>query len=493
MPNLEDILTEQELEAIANGREDDLPEETLIKIANLPPEPNTASQGTEKKEGVGSYLANLLGTYGNAATAGLVNPVAAGASALIDEGLQLGGVTPERSIGESYKYFNKKQKERLGEFQKENPGTTLLTDIAGVISPGGVASRSTALGKGLVKGSGLAKKLPFLQNLLGGGLGNAAFGQVAAEGDTPLGDRAEDALKDFILGGAFEGVGDLFAKAPAGAEKVGSRLYNSILKRPKKVIIEEGKKGKDLAKELYDRGLIGGLKRLGNKADEGLSKSEETLQKLLNASDGAVPQSKVIDEIAGLKSNYEGVLDSSDELAKIDEVVKSLDGAESIPIAEANKVKRRIYDLIQNRGYKGSNPLPVKTDIKKAQARGLKKGIEEVVPEAAGLNKELSVFGRLKDAIEDQSASGQRGNLVKTLSLLGSGALGAGVGFGSKDPTLGALATLGALSFGTPLGKTLSAQTLKQLSSLLPKTQQGVRELGPVITYLTSKPQTQQQ
>jgi len=221
------------------------------------------STGEKVKPRGASYLANLLARYGNSLTANLVNPVAAGVSSVVDEGLQAADVIPERSIGEAYKYYTKAQKDRAAQFQKDYPSDATTADIAGLVTPGGAMSQAAKVGQKAATaaklggaGAGILSKAA--EGLVRGGVANALYGQVAADGNTPLADRGINAGIDFAAGGLPD------AALSGGARTISKASeYLSDKKIPQKIyswatgLGKEGGKNTDMVDILLKEGAVG--------------------------------------------------------------------------------------------------------------------------------------------------------------------------------------------------------------------------------------------
>lgn len=472
---------------------------------------------------------------------------------------------------------------------------------------------------------------------IGGGTGNALFSALndttAVSNDETVKEKVMKYLKDFGIGGVLGAAGPILssageAVAPALKER-GVKLIKKALDRPKKVIENEISKGKLLEEELYDRGVIGTLKGMGQGSAEEIAANENKLQNLLEQAqtvEGLIPQKRMVSpkefipekkvaklifratenpEAGTQLAPYEGAfvktgqgslmpfseakaranaafsyapeaeayaqgravptakkienlsrdfntnkptgfiseVDSTPKLhgdvaypknfrvtksgatineptqlrggsvveelkpgvvknfiknqiiseelkklkneimpggkimpgredvaKKIDQYISKFKNQELTP-KSANQMKRKYYADNERQYLKDAAAIN-KAEIEKSTASGLRKAIEEKVPAAAAVNKELSFYGRLKDAVDDLQTRGDKKKLLNLQNLTGVGAAGStgALSYFMQDP-LYALAGSGLLGVGkaatTALGRTTRAQLLKQIPEIL--------------------------
>lgn len=360
---------------------------------------------------------------------------------------------------ESLKSGYGQTKSGVGKAIAENPEAALAGQIVASIPQ--YASGMGALGAG-AKGVGIGGKA-LRSMLVSPAVGQAGrgfeFDPMATAIETIAGPAGE-----FIQGG----VQKVAEFAKPYAKKAGTRILESIFKTPKIDI----KAGKGIGGEIYERGIgpktRGGFERLAKK---GIETQEDILQSTLKEVTEPVAPKVMADEIAGLKKTYEGISGTKTQLAEIDQEVADvlLRHPESIPASEANVLKRKIYSLLGDVAYKRQNIPAVTTGIQKAQAKGLRKGIEAAAEKTlpglgekvAATNKELAFFGRMKDRLADIEAGKQGKDLMKLMPFLTSAALGAGGGYGEGTKTGIAGAAL-PLLLGTPYGKSLGVAAMRQ-------------------------------
>lgn len=129
-------------------------------------------------------------------------------------------------------------------------------------------------------------------------------------------------------------------------------------------------------------------------------------------------------EIRAEAPHYEGMVGKGGAQRQLERLASEAERMDLTP-ARANRVKRQIYEELEDTYKKTRAPKTPAIRGLKAQARGLKKEIERVVPEAEGLNKELQAYGRFKDALNRQESFKQAMMSKATLSqALASAALG---------------------------------------------------------------------
>lgn len=341
-------------------------------------------------------------------------------------------------------------------------------------------------GMGALKAIGPAKGfLGVLNNIAKGATVNAAIGQGS---DIEHGVNPDRVPLDLALGGAGEALSALAPKVNAGGKWLMNKALG-VTKTEAKNAIAAGKE--TLGSQVYERTAMphtrAGYEKI---AEKGLDKSEEALQTLLANAENGVPASKMAEAVKGLRKRYEGaggvnIAGFENELKTIDDAVKLLSKQKNVILtaAEANSIKRKIYSIIQDKGYKASAPLPAKTNVLKTQARSLRQGIEEAAgskgSEVASVNKDLAYYGKLKDRTADLAANSKSGNLVSKLAMTGlASAAGGGAGYagGGKE---GAIAgTLLPLALGTPIGGSAGAMGMKMIAKFL----ENSRFLAPFIS-----------
>ncbi len=187
----------------------------------------------------GRKVTSGLSQFSRGATANLVDPVSAGISTAIGEGLQLAGVVPDTPISETYDWFRKNQQDDEDKFSRENPGLSAGLELAGLFAPGGALARTAGVGtkaSSKILPGALEKGTPFLKNMLArairGGVASGGFGLLNPE--TPLEDLPEEVLMGAALdpafgvaGKAIKGLGKGFDFALEKTPVAGS-LYKGI-------------------------------------------------------------------------------------------------------------------------------------------------------------------------------------------------------------------------------------------------------------------------
>lgn len=130
---------------------------------------------------------------------------------------------------------------------------------------------------------------------------------------------------------------------------------------------------------------------------------------------------------------------AKDQAKAIEGVLDDL--PEEMTLQEANEIKRNLYAELRDVSYKLDAKLSTKAGAMKQIARGLKKEIETATGDAGvrEINKKLSIYGRLEDAVVDQMARSMKNNGISlTDAILAAG------GVGSMNPVAfaGVLATI---------------------------------------------------
>jgi len=406
----------------------------------------------------------------------------------------------------SYENILGKQEDRLAQLRQESPVSAIIGDIAGYAAPGGAFSRLYgAAGKGLSSlGLGGGVAIPAAIGPGGIGAGAKALGQEGAGAllKTALATTGAQQIEDFdpsqipeqlaygaggeVLG---RGVGKLL-ELPAAAlkgplKKAGTRLYESVLKRPKKILEQEARRGKVLGEELLEQGVTGTKKGLMRKAKETLKSQEDRLQNVLESTDKPVDPEDIVSAMRPLKGRYNrpGI----DEVRKASRIQDEIDDILTYPkdlsAKEANIIKREIYKDIPKAWDKDFNAFS--EGLQKAKARGFRKAIEKAAggrgKEVASINKQLGVMSRFKEAMEGQQALTTRKNFISPVDLLMGSLAGGGAYLGSPgdDKTTKTIMAMAGFGLGrSPLVKTKIAQLLQRIPGAI---QGASRPIGPAI------------
>ena len=160
----------------------------------------------------------------------------------------------------------------------------------------------------------------------------------------------------------------------------------------------------------------------------------------------------IVDELRNLKEQFQGQPNRVGELKRIDRMIEQYAKETPLTFSDANEVKRGIYRRNANAYSRDINPI--KTEIDTSVARGIKKGIEEKIPEAGTLNRELGFYKQLSDLLEKKAARAERGGGSLNLKdLVGSTAAGAVLG-----PQAGGAAYLASMLRENPLVATMMAK-----------------------------------
>jgi len=335
---------------------------------------------------------------------------------------------------------------------------------------GGVGLGPAAAGEaGAVGGSagaGAKKGVELMKAVLRGGTAGAGVGQLS-------GSEAKDAPMDAALGAGFEAIlpalGIVLPWAGQKMRDVAPSIVNKMLNVPIKDLVA----GKNLGKEVVERGIVGTERGLAKRAASKLNENDELLQGLLEkasipkkpgidvtsgivediaASPNQLDNKFIVEELRKNKGQFQGQPNRAGEFKRVERMIEQYAKETPLTFAEANEVKRGIYRRNANAYSRDINP--VKTEIDTSVARGIKKGIEAKIPEAKKINEELSFYGRLSDALEKKAAKAEKGGGgVNLKDLVGSTAAGAILG-----PQAGGAAFLASLLRENPLVATIMAQ-----------------------------------
>lgn len=266
---------------------------------------------------------------------------------------------------------------------------------------------------------------------------NAALGGAFGAASGLEKNRNASGVVGSTVGGALvgAGVGTLGLFAKAAKNFISKQVPESIMNIAVKPALQDLKKnvrfGSDtLGKQLLEEGVKGGPRKLLEIADARSKEFENQLQSVLNSPgleearitrDQIVPYVK---ELTRLNSNVPGM---QGEVQRIKNVVDSV--PESMTLAEANQMKRDIYEKLRDVSYKLDAKLTTKSDALKQIAKGLKTEIENTVGGTVvrDINQKLSIYGRLENSMVDQLAREMKNNkvgLTDAILLAGGGPTG---------------------------------------------------------------------
>ena len=258
-------------------------------------------------------------------------------------------------------------------------------------------------------------------NAFGGSVAGATSGQAARQAvkslrgeKASLGEIPSEALRTATTEGIFRGAGKLM-------RPLAGRLMNSVLKPATKEISE----GKNLGLEALDAGIFGSKKGMLSKAKRIVSEGEGNLQGLIKTKPGSVDLEKALSGLDELEARYASIGDQGglNAIKNLREAV----GTGRLNLENANQLKRNLYDALRESQF-GTSEIPSIATVRKSAAHGLKKGIEEALPEQPGIpgaksiNQKIGLGARVRDALENRIASEERSMIVPKIAMIGAGA-----------------------------------------------------------------------
>lgn len=352
-----------------------------------------------------------------------------------------------------------------GHLREEMPVSTLAGQIPTQI----------ALFKGMSKlpGMNLPDKIiptPGVGNLARTGLfvaRNAAKAGRGAVSNVALQQFVEPTMDsgkietDAMYGAAGELAGAGLGAVARGSSRLGKRVMSSAFKTPKADL----KRGKDLAQEAYDRKIWGTRTHMMDQAEKGIMETEAKLQGLLDAAEGTkFYRTTFADELNVLKNKYLQLPGREHQVEAIEAYMKDAwknKTSGMMTPSEANQLKRLLYQMRETAYSSSGNPA-FASQMDMTMATGLRKGIEQAVPGARELNRDLSFYGRLADALEaaEMAKSGQQ--IIPTregiLGLLAGSQMGIPTGIGT---------TAAVSATRSPLLLTGAARGLRGISDII--------------------------
>lgn len=249
---------------------------------------------------------------------------------------------------------------------------------------------------------------------------NAALGGAYGAASGLEKNRGASGVVGSTVGGAVigAGIGVVGLMAKAAKDFIGAKVPEWIMNKAVKPALQDLKKNvkygtKTLGRELLDEGVKGGPKKLLQIADDKLTSLEDELQTVLtnpNLAEARISRQQIRPYLNDLITTKKGVPGLAGEAQKIEGVWKSM--PEQMTLQEANQMKRRIYNELRDVSYKLDAKLGVKAAALKQIARGLKVEIENTVGGTVvqDINRKLSIYGRLENAMVDQLAREMRNN-----------------------------------------------------------------------------------
>lgn len=231
----------------------------------------------------------------------------------------LGEYLSEKMTGGERGYVDiaEARKQAKHEQDNRNPVEALGGAIAGLFAPGGAFGNTAALGTKTIEGIGM-KSVPWLQKVLGAGLGNTLFGQLAEDENASGKERAVDAGIDFGLAAAIPTVlqgGKVAVKgiADAGLKyKVPQRMYASATGMGK-----EFAENPQMVETLLKDNVVGSKMAIKGMADKELKNVGDQLRSMLTGKEANYDD--IVKRIGDFESQF-----ASGERAGADRALKKV-------------------------------------------------------------------------------------------------------------------------------------------------------------------------
>lgn len=354
-------------------------------------------------------------------------------------------------------------------FAKEAPGYEKGGRIVGDIAAG---IPEYMAGMGAMKGLWGAGKLATLGK---GAITNTVIGQLNRGADVDVGGSIVDA----VTGAGGEALGMGLSAAGKSLKNVPSKLMNRAIGTPMKAL-EKGRE--NLGQELLDRGVWGTQKQLTKAANEGVNLHGYELDKALNKG-GKIKRSIVADEMTALRNELRTRPLSDNDVAVTEKLMKEFWSSPKywkMTASKANTLKREVDKMLTDQAFL-KDTLPGKKEALMAMRSGLKKAIEDTVPAAKGINKELGLYKQLGKLMNKAQAKNEASRSLN-LPRLGADAKSVLVGT-LMGGIPGGGAGLAASEFArTTVGQTGTAQVLKYLAKLLQEKGGNAALAAPVVS-----------
>lgn len=346
--------------------------------------------------------------------------------------------------------------------------------VAKALQNGTLETAGTVIGG---VGGGALGSLPSGMGTVPMGVAGAAMGAGAGKAieDTIL--QAMDLKKPTSLVANLKSTGSAIARGAtaemagqAGGKiisKVASEIFDpfgQILKdKVAPRIMQSAVKDEDLAREMLARNEWGKGSTLLSKADQNVGALSQQIDDLIKNNNSEFDYMPVLKKLNSLKQEFSTLPNRQNEIKTIDKYIKDITSKlKNSNTAEAQDLKKALYaeHIKEYQSSKFDSAAP-RTRADMAAARGLKEGIEEVIPEATDINNDIGYNIQLRETMDKILNKANKADLVQLKPLLsGLGLMSGGAGEAVAAPI--------ATSFlGSILGKTGMAVGSKKLGETL--------------------------
>lgn len=320
-----------------------------------------------------------------------------------------------------------------------------------------VLTKIPMLGSILAKASTQLPKIAKATKFLGTG---AAIGaaEAAKEGGDVMGGAEVGAETSAVLGAGINILGAIFRKIPQSLTKRLLRLSRQEIKKA----YQKGEK--TVADRFLNERRIGSYEDLYTESSESVKKIGKEVQAILKPSQKPVSSNVFAKNVAETEFAKNAVLNSEDiielVIKKVPETKKYLQ-KKTLTIAESNRLRQLVDETIGDKNWLQANPDKLEQKILKEFANDIRKTVQASEPETQELFSDLADEIKIRNALLDRLAQGERGTI--TLSHMfgvgGSGAAGAVVA-GVPGMVLGAGSSW---LLGTPQGQQALAISMNEL------------------------------
>lgn len=315
-----------------------------------------------------------------------------------------------------------------------------------------------------------------------------SFGGLGAVSEKKEKDLIPRMVTGAVFGGAVPVAGRLLTEAGGIIKEFPEALVKRVFPTSKKDILEKAiakATGKPenpvLAKELIDRGFVGGYEKMLVMSIQNINRLENQLQSRVQASSQLidVPLNTIKKAIKVAISGYrEGLLDI--HAKRGNEILKQLNRHQEgkIPISLALETKRFLDKTLPHSSWRLNARLAPKTAGIKEIVNQIRSKIGEADPEIKKLLNEERIFIRARDVLVDQLYKEQNRRIVSWIdAVLGGG----GAMMGAPGKGLGAM--VGIRAFQRPgtltrLGVGLQKGVIEPTAQLFGRSLPGGTTLG---------------
>ena len=286
----------------------------------------------------------------------------------------------------------------------------------------------------------------------------AGFGATGAlKGGEPISEIPGRAISGAVLGAGIPVAG---AGLSALTQKLPTRLIRSVLKQPKKALIQ----GRDVAQHVLNKKKIGTANKLLTDSEAEISRLSEKINIELGKKKMAFLKNEVLSDTVDNINQAGGATDAGEVREIIDRLApqaRKFLNKKALTLSEGNKLRQSLDRTLGDKGFL-IGQLPFNKSVLRSFDNALRNKVQSLAPETKIPFRELSKEITFRDALLDSTTQASRNQIVTFGDLFGAG-IG---GFGGLPGVAAGVAIRRGIQ-STPF-LTASAVGLKQADKLRP-------------------------